>query len=66
MNIISAMAGRVEYDTGRAVINLSHFFFLPPFAFLYSGAPFKGEESKRDKWVSQADDKAWLVSVGAN
>lgn len=31
MNIISAMAGRVEYDTGRAVINLSFFFFFVHF-----------------------------------
>lgn len=65
MNIISAMAGRVEYDTGRAVINLSLslFFF---FAFLYSGAPLKEGESTSDKWVSRSDDKAWLVSVDGN
>lgn len=65
MNIISAMAGRVEYDTGRAVINLSVFFFLS-FAFLYSGAPLKGGESRRDKWVSRSDGGAWLVSLDAN
>lgn len=63
MNIISAMAGRVEYDTGRAVINLSFFFFC---AFLYSGSPLKGGESRRDKWVSRSDDGAWLMSVDAN
>lgn len=61
MNIISAMAGRVKYDTGRAVINLSVFFL-----FLYSEAPLKGGERRRDKWVSRSDDGAWLVSVVAN
>lgn len=38
MNIISPMAGRVEYDTGRVVINLS-FFFSP-------GVSLKAEEER--------------------
>lgn len=39
MNIISPMAGRVEYDTGRVVINLSFFFFFP-------GVSLKAEEER--------------------
>lgn len=40
MNIISPMAGRVEYDTGRVVINLSFFFSF------FRGVSLKAEEER--------------------
>lgn len=55
MNIISPMAGRVEYDTGRVVINLSFFF---------SWGFFKGRRGERaDKWVIWADTHVSDVRV---
>lgn len=55
MNIISPMAGRVEYDTGRVVINLSFFFF--PWGF------FKGRRRESaNKWVIWADTELSDVS----
>lgn len=56
MNIISPMAGRVEYDTGRVVINLSFFFF-------FSWGFFKGRRRERvNTWVIWADTQLSDVS----